>query len=535
MDNTSVWPRLRWALLAWLLLLLSGPVAAANGLVVQHIGDLSGTIAEAIAEDAFAAGVTIVPFSPRIDARATPIILAPDKAFLARNGKRVLGLRRAERRAIRQAYDAGQVILLLDASTHDIEELHVLVEEGVTYESTTDPIVLAYALRQENDIPAARVVTHPVEDDFDGEGLDEEELEFQSQALEIVLEELTLPPAVGLAALDTASETDWGSSPVQSFILTSTDRGTYNTPVQIYALHSCAQNKDYYLVNTGGTWAPTEARFQSASWLSGTLNTGPNRELIVDWQNNRSNCSGGSDVCRGIGCRNDNRICRYMNYPLFYEVDIVPPSGPRVVQMNAAPAGDQGQSASYTSGFSFSIGGGVEVSGSGPSGGFNAGVTWDNSVSTTVPELAIEAGNRGNQGTFTRFRYCTAGSTAQDCRSTIQNLGDGLCKEYIFGQPQQGQTPSGRLSNVVQTVNWQVDPATYTGATFDITVTFEAALATSTTKLWSDWSTAFARPPGHCNTFGCSCAIDTDSGRPVKLSHTFKVPLPSKQCSAPSG
>ena len=541
MDNTSVLPRLWWALLAWLLLLPSGPVAAASGLVVQHIGDLSGTIAEAVAEDAVAAGVTIVPFSPRIDARATPIILSPQAAHLARDGKRLMGLRGVERRSIRQAYDAGQVILLLEASTHDIEELHVLVEEGVTYESTTDPIVLAYALRQENDIPTARVVTYPVGDDLDGEGFDEDELESQSEALEIVLEELTLQPAVGLAAaLDTASWTDWASSPVQSFILTSTDRGTYNTPVEIYALHSCAQNKDYYLVNTGGSWTPTAARAESASKKARQIHSYEGgRRLTVDWQNNRDYCEGGHWVCKVLGVCDiggDSRACRYDNYPLFYQVDIVPPSGPQVVQIHAAPAGDQGQSTSYTSGFSFSIGGGVDVSGSGSSGGFNAGVSWDNSVSTTVPALAIEAGNRGNQGTFTRYRYCTVGSKAQDCTSTIQMTapqGD-ICQAYILGQPQQGQTPNGRLSNVAQTVNWQVDPATYTGSTFDITVTFEAALATSTSKLWDDFN-PLQGPKGHCNPFGCSCGIDTDSSRPVKLSHTFKVPLPSKECRPPSG
>ena len=368
-------------------------------------------------------------------------------------------------------------------------------------------------------------------------------MEFQSQALEIVLEELTLPPAVGLAALDTASSTDWGSSPVQKFSLTSTDRGTYNTPVEIYALHSCRENKDYYLVNTGGTWTPTAARAESASKNAGQIHSfGGGTRLDVTWQNNRSYCEGGHWVCKVFGpcdIGSDSRACRYTNYPLFYEVDIVPPSGPRVVQVNAAPAGDQGQSTSYTSGITFSIGGGVDVSGSGASGGFNAGVTWDNSVSTTVPSLAIEAGQRGNQGTFTRYRYCTVGSTAQDCTSTIQMVGQEFpCEKFVVGQPQNGQTPNGRLSNVAQTVNWQVDPATYRGTTFDITVTFEAALADSTTKLWGPLATTTpspSGPPGHCNAFGCSCAIENDFRTPVRLSHTFKVPLPSQRCSPPSG
>jgi hypothetical protein len=49
---------------------------------------------------------------------------------------------------------------------------------------------------------------------------------------------------------------------------------------------------------------------------------------------------------RGGGDANiDPSICRYMNYPLNYEIDIAPQSGPTVVQVNAAPAGDQGLSA----------------------------------------------------------------------------------------------------------------------------------------------------------------------------------------------
>ena len=108
----------------------------------------------------------------------------------------------------------------------------------------------------------------------------------------------------------------------------------------------------------------------------------------------------------------DQRLCRYANYPLYYEVDIVPPAGPRVVQVNAAPAGDQGLSSSYSSGFSFSIGGGVNVSGDGPDIGIQVGASWSNEVSTTVPPLVIAAGDMGpgSQGTFTRYQYCTNGN-----------------------------------------------------------------------------------------------------------------------------
>ena len=140
----------------------------------------------------------------------------------------------------------------------------------------------------------------------------------------------------------------------------------------------------------------------------------------------------------------------------------------------------------------------------------------------------------GNQGAFTRYRYCTVG-TDPSCTSTIQMVGPGICQHWIVGQPQQGQTPEGRLSNVAQTVYWQVDPGTYTGATFDITVTWTVDLATSTSNLW--WNKfrnlvgdPQSGPEGYCNSWGCSCGITTTTA-PITLSQTFKVPLPSSsQC-----
>lgn len=523
-------PRLLWVLAALMLLLLPSPAATARGPgVVQQIGDLGGRISEAVASAAVAAGVRVVPFSPRRDPRATPIILAPGTAFVKRGGKHVGGLQQAERAAIRQAYAAGQVILLLDASTHDIEALHRLLDDGVALQSTTHPTVLAYALRQENKIPKARLVADPLGDSLEASDGSEDDL---SRSLDVVIEEMTRPPAVPTPS---PRSTNWGDSPVQSTILTSTTNGTYNTPVEVYALHSCQRNMDYYLVNTGGTWTPMEARYESASVRDGQISTDAQGNLHVNWQGNDSHCTGGIEVA--LGPNPDERICRYMNYPLFYEIDIVPPSGPKVVQVNAAPAGDQGLSASYTSGFSFSIGGGVDVSGDGPSGGIQAGVSWDNSVSTTVPALAIQAGNKGNQGTFTKYLYCTVGDRVQDCTPTIQMGGEsGLCRQFVVGRPQNGQTPNGRLSNVAQTVNWQVDPATYTAGTFDVTVTFQVDLATSTSLLWTGWFLNHPNdkkfgPDGYCNAFGCSCGINTQS-TPVTLSYTFKVPFPSRQCAS---
>lgn len=520
---------------AWVvcLLLLSGATAAnAAGMVVQQIGDPDGRIADAVAAEAVASGVTLVPFSPRLDASRTPLVLASGKVFLARRDPtRVRGLRPAERRGIQQAYAAGQPILLLDASTHDVEALHVLLADGVAHRSDTHPTVLAYALRQENGVPRARLVTHPGVDSDPGDELDERALALR-RAVGIVIAELKRPPVVIAQSDPVAGFPDWGSSPVQSTVLTSTTQGIYNTPAEVYALHSCEEKMDYYLVNTGGDWTATDAQFQSASFFARELK-GDNGNLVIGWESNQSHCEGGIDVAYP----GDQRICRYMNYPLSYEVDILPPPGPAVVQVNAAPAGDQGLSSSYESGFSFSISGGVDVSGSGPSGGLQAGVSWNNSLSTTVPPLAIDAGDKGGEGTFTTYKYCTVG-TDPDCTSAIQMIGqEGLCRELIVGQPQNGQTPSGRLSNVAQTVYWRVDPSTYTGASFDITVSWTVQLATSTSLLW--WGPFQNNPgpgepndgpAGYCNNFGCSCSIAATLA-PTTVSHTFQVPVPtSSQC-----
>jgi hypothetical protein len=323
MVGASEFSRLGWAFLIGLLL---PSAAAADGLVVQQIGEVRGRIAEAVAEEAVFAGVAIVPLSRRLAARTTPIILAAGKVFLSRDGKRVLGLRPAERSALRRAYDAGEVILLLDASTHDIEALHVLLKDGVAHESSTDPVVLAYALRQENDIPTARLVTHPLEDAF-GEDLDEDELDEAelalSRAIEIVIEELTRPRA---APEDdaAASSTNWKNSPVHVQVLELSERGTYNTPVEIYALHSCRENMDYYLVDTGGTWTPERARYESADQRRGQMRLDSHLNLDIDWQPGEQFCDGGFEVSGNGG---PGHICRYMDYPLFYQVDIVPLSG----------------------------------------------------------------------------------------------------------------------------------------------------------------------------------------------------------------
>jgi hypothetical protein len=527
---------------AWSILLSPTLAWGQEATLVQQIGEVSSEVAEAVAAE-----VTVVPFSPNIDARTTPIIVAPGEAFVhqGRPGQ-VGGLSRAERKAIRQAYAAGQTILLLHGSVHDVEALHVLVEEGVTHTSSTDPTFLAYAFRQESGIPTVRIVHDVGENlpapvgivpDFEDEGAG------LQRALDVIISELTHPPVLAEGPRPTspaAGPVDWKQNPVQSNIITVTDSGNFNTPVDLYALHSCQQNKDYYLVDTGGDWTATDAAFQSASNDAGQIQLDSNGHLVAQWEQDDRYCTAGIDVANG-----DSRLCLYQVYPLYYEVDIEPPAGPTVVQVNAAPAGDQGQSTSYSSGFSFSIGGGVNVDGEGPNVGFQGGVTWNNDVSTTVPPLVIEAGDKGPgtppQGTFTRYQYCTAGTTPENCTSTLQITGQsGACQNFIAGPPQQGQTPEGRLSNVAQTVRWQVDPTTYGGSTtFDVTVTWQMEIAANMAFFW--WNAFCAKgegtcsgPWGSCNPFGCSCAFPVAGSRVISKSLTFNVPIPSS-ANCPSG
>jgi hypothetical protein len=149
----------------------------------------------------------------------------------------------------------------------------------------------------------------------------------------------------------------------------------------------------------------------------------------------------------------------------------------------------------------------------------------------------INAGDMGNEGTFTKYLYCTVGSGVEDCTSTIQMTGQsGTCINLDVGEPQNGQTPDGHLSDVAQTVNWRVDPSTYAGSTFDITVTWQIDLATSTSNLWTSTfvnlpagSDGNSGPTGYCNQFGCSCGIQAANST-TTVAHTFKVPIPATQC-----
>jgi len=297
---------------------------------------------------------------------------------------------------------------------------------------------------------------------------------------------------------------------------------------------------DWYLVDSQGDWTATDATFQSASRKAGTLSDpseGPDfSDLEINWQNNHDYCTGGIAVANQLAGGDDWRICRYINYPTSYEVDILPPNGPTVNQFDATPSATQGTSSSSTSGFQWSIGTDVNISGNGPSAGIQIGMSWDNSTTVSVPALLTLASTPGNEGSSTEYKYCTAGSNSGNCESEIQMTGSsGLCRQFVVGQPQIGQTSSGRLSGVLQTVNWEVDPSTYgESTTFDIEVSFTANMASSESRLW--WSNfgrrgfghSFNGPTGNCNSAGCSCSISNSSSQ-ITTDHTFKIAFPSSE------
>lgn len=427
--------------------------------------------------------------------------------------------------------------MMLDASTKDVEALHTLLRDGAAHESKTDPVVLAYALRQIDNLPTARVVTRPRPTSEITGGPEADERAWQL-SMHIIVDELTTPPLTFPEEENTGALADLSANWVQSTTVTSTNNGVYNVPMSVYALHSCRDNKDWYLVDTAGDWTATEAKFQSASKTEGTLSDpskgGDFSDLDIDWQDNDDHCTGGIAVAWQLAGGTDQRICRYVNYPTSYVVEILPPNGPTVIQDNATPSATQGTSSSSTTGFQWSIGSDVNISGDGPSAGIQIGMTWDNSKTVTVPALLTLASSPGNQGSRTEYQYCTEGSSSGDCVSEIQMTGSsGLCREYVVGKPQIGQTPTGRLSNVAQTVNWQVDPTTYGESdTFDVEVTFTANMESSISRLWwgnfgsRAFGPSFNGPSGYCNSAGCSCSI-SNSSSPITKNHIFKIPLPS--------
>jgi hypothetical protein len=509
---------------------------------VRYIGNLDSVITPGLLKQ-----VNLVPFTRQQD---SSILL---------QGETMSQLQDGHKQELRETYQAGHTIVLLDAAMAHIEALHGVIGEGVTYRSKNAGVVMAYALRREHHIPTATLLTYvprsPLRTpsgDPDPHGLLDEELAF-NRAVDRTVTELSHLPKVSMPGPSPGANQPiaWQGTPLQTttFALNGPG-GVYNTPINVYALHRCLDGTDHYVVTAGADWTATNAQWQDASTnfdAGGPSTLSCNKpisewpcapdELVINWQDNdRTYCS--SDGFNG----NDSNICRYINYPMSYALQMVPLNTGTVAQTAAAPAATQGQQASVTSGFSFTIGGTVNVStGSGPT--ISASATWNNTTTTTVPPLIVEAGNTGpnNEGAFWSFKYCTTGlepDPGTDCTSHVQMVKD-VCQAQLGdpssgSNPQQGQTPDGKLSNVAQSAHWTAGPDTRVDApNFEIEVAFTANLAYTTAHLGTDASNASGRinpdPDVGCNEFGCACVSETQPV-PASTSVVFKVPFPSTAC-----
>jgi hypothetical protein len=505
----------------WVLGTAAFSAASEEKVRVRQIGHLTSVIADRILGQ-----VDAVPFARRHD---SPILL---------QGKTTSGLTRGHERALKATYQAGHTIVLLDATMAHIKALHGIIGAGVTYRSKNSGLVMAYTLRQENHIPTATLLTNvhrsPLRTpsgDPDPSGLQDDELAF-NRAADLTVTELRHIPNVSVPGppRDPNQPISWQDNPLQTttFALNGPG-GVYNTPINVYALHRCLDGTDHYVVTAGADWTATNAKWQSAGDQDNTMRLDPNGHLVVDWQDNRDRCAS-----PGAFSGHSN-ICRYINYPMSYTLKMVPPDTGTVNQTNAAPAATQGEATTYQSGFSFNIGGAVNVSAKGPGGGISAGATWINTTSTTVPPLIVEVSNTGNEGVDWTFRYCTTGlepDPGTNCTSHPQMVRD-VCVSQLGDtsgtNPQQGQTPVGKFSDAVQGAHWEAQPDTRVGSTFDIEVAFEARLAYTIAHLGGNEGPTDPDPNLGCNAFSCGCVSET-TPTPLPTSFVFQVPFPSTTC-----
>ena len=496
--------------------------ASEERVTVRHIGRIDSAIALRILR-----AVHVVSFGSHHD---SPILL---------QGRTMDRLKDKHKRALKATYEAGYTILLLDPTMRQMNALHGIVGQGVNYRSKDSGVAMAYTLRLDNFVPTATLLTtlarsplRTPSGDPEITGLQDDEMALD-RAAERIVSELTRAPRIGVpgAPRDPSQPVAWQNNPLLTYTFAvNSAQGVYNTSINVYALFRCLDETDHYAVTAEADWTATTAKWQGATSEppNPTMTSDGNGGLVVNWQDNRTYCSSPSSAL------NFQDICRYINYPVSYGLTMVPRTESPVVQINAAPAATQGQSTSYTSGFSFTIGGAVNVSANGPGAGLSAGATWSNTTQTTVPPLVVQVSNTGNEGVDWSFNYCTTGlepDPGTDCTGHVQMVKD-VCQAQLGDDsgtnPQQGQTPVGKFSNAVQSAHWQTDKAARTGNTFDIEVDFEARIATTTAHL-SDPGVDGPDPNAGCNTFSCACVSETQFN-PVTRSHTFQIPFPSTKC-----
>ena len=508
------------AFAAWMLGTAAFSVAAEN-LRVRRIGHLDSVIAPRIQKQ-----VRIVPFSSRHD---SPILL---------QGKTILRLDDKQKQELKATYHAGYTIVLLDAAMQHVKALHAIMGEGISYRSKESGVMMAYALRRENQIPTVTLLTDVAVSNLetpsgepDPTALQNYEEAFTRVAERTVTELSSMPKVGNPPPRDPNQPVAWQDHPLQTatFAINS-PQGVYNTLINVYALHRCLDSTDHYVVTAEADWTAINAKWQGAtSEVPNPSMYLDNRgDLVINWQDTRTYCSS-----PGFFADFDD-VCRYINYPLSYGLTMVPRTEAPVTQIDAAPAATQGQATTYTSGFSFSVGGTVNVSGTGPGGGISAGATWINTTQTTVPPLIIDVSNTGNEGALWNFKYCTTGlepDPGTNCTGHVQMVKD-VCQAQLGDDsgtnPQQGQTPVGKFSNAVQSTHWQANANARVGLTFDIEVAFNAAIANTIAHLGYG-SVTGPDPIAGCNRDGCAC-VSVTTPDPVVRSITFEVPFPSTTC-----
>lgn len=498
---------------------------------VRRIGNLDSILAEGIQDQV----------------HLVPLVLTGDSSILLQ-GETMSGLKQEHKEDLRATYEAGHTIVLLDAAMEHVNALHELIGAGVGYMSKDDEKVLAYALRHENHIPTAtllpkvhRSLLRTPLGEPDPTGVQNEQQAYR-RAVEITVRELGHLPNVPVRQLrDPNQPVDWQSIPVQKTVFQQNGAaGVYNTTVNVYALHSCQADirtgltSDYYMVTALADWTATNAKFESAATELGPTSMYYDNQqdrYVVNWKDDprRTYCSS-----PGAGSTYAD-ICRYVNYPLQYDLTMAPQNTGSIVQTDAKPPASQGQATTYTSGFMFNLGGTVNVSGKGPQAGISAGATWNNMTATTVPPLELDLSQTDKEGAKWTFKYCTGGEEPDpgtNCTSHVQTAKD-VCRAQLGDDsgtnPQQGQTPRGAFTDAVQTALWQAGPDTRTGrTTFDIEVTVAPTIGVTTANLWNVGVMDLPHPG--CNGASCDCVSKTTTSQVPGGSYTFKIPLPSLQC-----
>lgn len=463
---------------------------------VRQIGELTSVLADGIA-----ARVNLIPFEAGSD---TPIIL---------EGETIFTLNNEEKEALIETYNAGFSIVLLDAEEPEVDELLEIIDDGISYRSGSHDMLFAYIARNEGHY-TARLVAEPVPGPNHDSTLKTTE--------KIIVRELGMPPDLIVPPPPSDGTANLQSFPVakQIFSIPQPNNGAFNTTISLYAAHECLTNDDHYVVNAVADWTPGSF-FQKAST--------PEQVGLNQW------ADGENDVCPGMSSGgSDNTSCRYVGYPKFYRVEMMPLSSGMIIQSEAAPEATQGTSTTYQSGIVFNIGGKVNVS-KGPT--VTGGVTWSNTKAVTIPALNTQAGNLANAGAFWEFQYCTTSNTSvTGCVNTLQTANpSNICQDQL-GSPQQGQTVNGKFSDAAQTVHWEADPDTRQGAsTFDIKVTFQAALANTEMRVYKSGGSQ----PGvfgtcdSCSAFAgcCDCqAATTNRDNDATKDATFMINFPSIKC-----